>query len=173
MRVSKIGMFCGLAVVCSTWAADLPMQKAGLWELTTIQSDMPAQTFKLCVDAKTNRSYLDTANKMQKSCSKMETHVSGSTVTKDGVCKVMSTETVTTHGVTTFQGDTAYKAEAHTHWDPPLLGKSDTAITIQGKWLTTACATGMKPGDIMMSDGKIISNAAVKSAQQAAAAMTK
>jgi hypothetical protein len=102
---------------------------------------------------------------MQKACSKLDAHVSGSTVTKDAVCKFGPSQQVTTHGVTTFHGNDAYEAEAHSHWEPPLFGKSDTTTKVTGKWLSESCATGMKPGDVMTPEGRIISSNIAAGAQ--------
>jgi hypothetical protein len=155
MRVSRLWTLAILGAVCSVQAADPPKQKPGLWQMTTVQNGAPEQTLKVCIDEKTGDFYLG-AQEMQKACSKLETHVTGSTVTRDAVCKFGQTQ-VTTHGVTTFQGDSAYRAEAHSHWDPPMAGRSDTSSTITGKWLAASCGAGMRPGDVMMSNGKIIS----------------
>jgi Protein of unknown function (DUF3617) len=155
MRVSKTWIWAFLGVACVALAEDPPKQKPGLWEITTAQNGNPSQTLKVCIDAKTSEYYLGTHH-MEKSCSKLETSVAGSTVTRDAVCKFGQTQQVTTHGVTTFQGDDAYRADVRSHWDPPLLGKSDTAATVTGKWLGATCTAGMKPGDVMMSDGRII-----------------
>lgn len=158
MRVSKTWIVAILAAVGSVQAADPPKQKPGMWEITTAQNGGPTpMTLKVCIDEKTSQFYLGVDKAVQKSCTKLETHVSGSTVTKDAVCKFGGTYNVTTHGVTTFQGDGSYKAEAHSHWDPPLVGKTDTVTTVTGKWMGATCASGMKPGDIMTPEGKIIS----------------
>jgi hypothetical protein len=157
MRVTKIWIVAALGAVCAAQAADAPKQKPGLWEIITSHNGNPARTLKVCIDDRTADFYLGTADRMQKACSKLETHVSGSTVTKDAVCKLGATQQVTTHGVTTFHGDDEYEAQSQSHWDPPLRGKSDTTTTVTGKWLSETCATGMKPGDVMLSDGRIIS----------------
>lgn len=158
MRVSKIWIVAILGTVSSVQAADPPKQKPGMWEITSAQNGGPApMTLKVCIDEKTSQFYLGVNQALQKSCSKMETHVTGTTVTKDAVCKFGATYQVTTHGVTTFQGDGSYKSEARSHWDPPLMGKTETTTTVTGKWLGAACAAGMKPGEIMTPDGKIIS----------------
>jgi Protein of unknown function (DUF3617) len=157
MRVSKIWIVAALGTLCAAQAADLPQQKPGLWEIVTSQNGNPSRTLKVCIDEKTAGFYLGSANQMQKSCSKLDTHVSGSTVTKDAVCKFSSTQQVTTHSVTTFHGDDAYEADTHSRWEPPLFGKTDTTTTVSGKWLSASCATGMKPGDVMTSEGRIIS----------------
>ncbi len=157
MRPSKIWMLVVLCTVCSAQAYDPPKQKPGLWAITTTIAGVPPISGKTCVDAKTSQAYLDTAVQAQKACSKMETHVSGSTVTRDGVCKVGATQ-MTVHGVTTFKGDSEYKAESHTRFDPPIAGKAESSTIVEGKWLSATCAPGMKPGDTMMEDGQIISH---------------
>lgn len=158
MRVSKTWIVAILAAVGSAQAADPPKQKPGMWEITTGQAGGPApMTLKVCIDEKTSQFYLGVNEALQKSCSKIDTHVSGSTVTKDAVCKFGGTYQVTSHAVTTFQGNGSYTAESHSHWDPPLMGKADTTTSVTGKWLGATCAAGLKPGQIMTPDGKIIS----------------
>jgi Protein of unknown function (DUF3617) len=157
MRVTKIWIVAALGTICAAQAADPPQQKPGLWEIVTSHNGNPSRTLKVCIDEKTADFYLRTASRLQKDCTKSQTQVSGSTITRDAVCKLGSAQQVTTHGVTTFHGDDSYEAQSQSHWDPPLRGKSDTTTTVTGKWLSETCATGMKPGDVMMPDGRIIS----------------
>jgi len=51
------------------------------------------------------------------------------------------------------QGDTASHTEMHMD-----VGKAETVVVIDAKYLG-GCPAGMKPGDLMMNDGKIIPGA--------------
>ena len=64
----------------------------------------------------------------------------------------MQESKITSHGVMTWTGDTAYHMESKSHWDPPMMGKADNTTTQDGQW-TGACPAGMKPGDMVMPGG--------------------
>jgi hypothetical protein len=76
----------------------------------------------------------------------------GSKITTDGACKFGPMQ-ATVHGVVVFQGNTSYRTETHSRFDPPLAGKTDINTSGTGKWIG-ACGADMQPGDLLMPDGK-------------------
>jgi hypothetical protein len=135
--------------------AELPKRKAGLWELTmSIEgTKAPMPSAKLCIDAATDAEFYKMGAGMSRdACSKRDLKVNGKTITVDSVCSFAANRTSTTHATTTFTGDTAYHTEVQMHYEPPLMGKSDSAMAQDGKWIG-ACPADMQPGDMLMPGG--------------------
>jgi hypothetical protein len=86
-----------------------------------------------------------------KHCTRNDITVSGAVVTTESECKI-GDSTFTTTSTINFTGDSAYHSEVKTHFDPPVLGKSDMTLTQDGKW-TGPCPPDMKPGDFVMGNG--------------------
>jgi hypothetical protein len=59
---------------------------------------------------------------------------------------------MTTHAVTKFTADVAYRTEADTRMDPPMPGRGEMKITQDGKWVGP-CPADMTPGDVAMGNG--------------------
>jgi len=155
MRVSQTWILGVLCAVCCAQAADPPKvkHKPGLWEMTTVRGGSPPSTVKACIDEKTDELFSSISGGLQKSnCTNFQVHVDGSKITTDGVCKFGPTQ-ATVHGVVVFQGNTSYRTETHSHYDPPLFGKTDSNTTETGKWIG-ACGADMQPGDLLMPGGK-------------------
>jgi hypothetical protein len=116
-----------------------PQQKPGLWE-THLQNTSDKQgagkpgIAQNCLDAAAMAHGKQVAEEYtKKNCSKHETrHVGGKWVS-DLVCKV-GTSTMTTHSVTD-SSDNAYHTVMTTTYDPPMAGRSQTSMTVDGKWL--------------------------------------
>lgn len=177
MRVNRtlllgiLGVMSG-AQVCSSLAEGSFKQKPGLWAETTVQV-LPAQSIKVgtstvkspertikvevkvCVGTGASRTLSGITKPVQQSCTKKETHVSGSTTTVDAVCHLGQGWQTTTHSVTTVQGDTGFHTETHNHIVSPYWS-GDGSSSITAKWVSSSCLPGMKPGDAMGPDGKLI-----------------
>jgi hypothetical protein len=135
-------------------AADIPHRKPGLWLLETQNSNSTRKMEqKLCLDAASDAALQKLGGQMAggASCSKHDLTRNGNQLVYDGVCTMMGS-TITSHGVTTFTGDTAYHTESKAHWDPPMMGHADTTTVQDGKW-SGACPADMKPGDMIMPGG--------------------
>lgn len=145
----------GLAcAVTGARADDLPKRKPGLWEVTmhTARGNMPPQVIKLCIDAATDAAmYKLGMNAAQGMCSRNDIHRSGDVATVDSECK-MGDMKMTSHAVVTFTGDSAYKTDIQSHFDPPMMGRSDSSMTQEAKW-TGACPADMQPGDMVGPNG--------------------
>jgi hypothetical protein len=144
------------------FAVDLPVRKAGPWELKMIFEgrDLPPQVMRQCVDAATDK--LMNANfggSNEQACSKQDQKSSGGTITIDSVCK-FGDATTSSHAVVTGSFDSAYTINVTStrQGGPPMPGVAPgaaTQMTIQANWLGP-CAAGQKPGDVIMANGMMM-----------------
>ena len=136
-------------------AVEIPVRKPGLWEVSMNREKAPAHVSRLCIDAATEvrtrkMGQADTAGL----CSRHEVSRSGNIVTTDSVCRIGSSQ-VTTHAVTTFNGDDAYSTVVASHFDPPTrTGLADSSMTQEAKWLGP-CGPDMQPGDMVIDGNKM------------------
>jgi len=139
--------------VCATavFADDFPARKPGLWVLTLQAGGKVSTTMKMCIDPDTDPLLRKFGSALRSAtCAKNDVKVNGDTAISDSECKIGST-TVTTEAVTKFTGDT-YHTDVKSHFDPALLGKTDTTASQDGKW-TGDCPADMKPGDLILANG--------------------
>jgi hypothetical protein len=145
------------AFIASASADDLPSRKAGLWEMTT-EIKMPngqsrkAPSAKQCIDAATDAKMMKAAESMGAACTKRETTHSGDAYTTDAVCTV-SGSTVSSHTVVSGDFNSSYHVESTGKMTPPLMGQSETHVSVDAKYLGP-CAADQKPGDIIMPTGQ-------------------
>ena len=132
-------------------AADLPKRKAGQWQITSTSDNpkVPPRIEDVCLDEATDALlYKFALGASQQMCSKYDwKNLGGGKVSVDATCKLGAMQ-MTIRGDITFTGNTAYREEIKTYFEPPLRGRSDAASIHEAKW-TGACATDMKPGDIV------------------------
>jgi hypothetical protein len=156
MNSSRKRIIVSIAVCAwCTWqcapAADLPKRKAGQWQITST-SDNPKlapRTEDVCLDEATDALlYKFALGASQQMCSKYDwKNLGGGKASVDATCKLGATQ-MTIRGDITFTGNSAYREEIKTHFEPPLHGRSDSVSVNDAKW-TGACAADMKPGDIV------------------------
>jgi len=140
-------------------ALDMPMRKAGLWELKMSFEgrNLPVQVMKHCTDAATDK--LMNANfggSVEQACSKQDVTKTGTGFVIDAVCK-FGEMTTTSHSVVSGSFDSAYKIETSSTRQggpqiPGMPAGTATKMTIDAKWLG-ACPAGQKPGDVTMANG--------------------
>lgn len=146
-----------LVFVANASADDLPNRKAGLWEMTS-EIKMPdgqsrkVPSAKQCIDVATDSKMMKAAESMGAACSKRETTHSGDAYTTDAVCTV-SGSTVTSHTVVSGDFNSAYHVESTGKMTPPLMGQSETHVSVEAKYLGP-CAADQKPGDIILPTGQ-------------------
>jgi len=144
----------------AAWAVDLPSnlpkRKPGLWEMQMSGMGGQPQIMKLCVDEATDQAMYQMGAQMSGSmCSKYEISVKGNVVLADGVCSIPAPQgkiAMTSHSETRFDGNTSYKTEGHIKYDPAVQGRSEANVSSSGRWVGP-CATGQKPGDMVMPNG--------------------
>ena len=144
-----------LAPVSGTRADELPIRKAGLWEMKVMRtgSPMPDMTMQQCTDETTDKEMSTAFAPMSKDiCSKKDIHKTATGYVSDSVCG-MAGVSIVSHSEIVGDFNSAYtvKTASHTENGPAAIkGNHDT--TIEAKWLG-ACKADQKPGDIVMPGG--------------------
>ena len=140
--------------------SSIPKLKPGLWEMATTSDraatkDKGPQQSSLCLDESVQKQMVELSQGMMRGmCSKHELKMSGSTVTGDSICK-FGDSTMTSKSVMKFNGDTSYRTEAKSTYDPPLMGMTQSNTIIEAKHVG-ACPAGMQPGDLKTPSGAIV-----------------
>ena len=136
-------------------AVDLPVRKAGLWEMKVVHtgSPIPEMTMQHCTDETTDKEMSAAASPMGKEiCSRQDIQKTATGYVSDSVCGVAGV-TVTSHAEITGDFNSAYTVKSTSHSERGAAGAPrDTTSTIEAKWLG-ACKADQKPGDIMMPGG--------------------
>ncbi len=136
-------------------AVDMPVRKAGLWELKMLRtgSPLPEMTMQHCTDETTDKAMTDAASPMAKEmCSKQDLQKTATGYVGDSVCKV-GAMSITSHSETTGDFNSAYTVKSTSHSEGgPSGAPRETTTTIEAKWLG-ACKPDQKPGDIVMPGG--------------------
>jgi hypothetical protein len=144
-----------LAAAPDARAVEIPVRKAGLWELKMVKtgSPLPEMTMQHCTDETTDKAMTDAASPMSKDmCSKNDLQKTATGYVSDSVCKVAGMS-ITSHSETTGDFNSAYTVKSVSHSEGgPSGAPRDTTTTIEAKWLG-ACKADQKPGDIVMPGG--------------------
>ncbi len=134
---------------------DLPMRKAGLWDMKMhlTGGGAPTMSMQQCTDAATDKELRTIYSPLAKeTCDKRTVQKTPAGYTVDRVCK-RGDDTITTHIDITGNYDSAYQAHLISRTqdqspdDPPA---SD--LTLEAKYLGP-CKSGQEPGDIIMMGG--------------------
>jgi hypothetical protein len=152
-----MGRFGAIAVVIVAGAlpavaAELPIRKAGLWEvkMSFENRNGTGQSIQQCIDPATDQAMQSSAGPLaQAACSKRDIQKSGDTVTIDSTCTVGG-KTATSHAVIIGSLQSAYTMTVTSESDALPGGKM--TMTMAAKWLGP-CAADQKPGDMIMGNG--------------------
>jgi hypothetical protein len=134
---------------------DLPMRKAGLWDMKMrlTGGGAPTMSMQQCTDAATDKELRTIYSPLAKeTCDKRTVQKTATGYTVDRICK-RGDDNVTTHIDITGNYDSAYQAHLVSRTqdqspdDPPA---SD--LTLDAKYLGP-CKSGQVPGDIIMMGG--------------------
>ena len=136
-------------------AVEMPVRKAGLWEMKMVRTGSPAPDMSMqqCTDETTEKEMSASLSPMAKeACSKNDIQKTATGYVADSVCSVGGVS-MTSHSETTGDFNSAYtvKSTSHTQGGPAGMAR-DSTTTIEAKWLG-ACKSDQKPGDIMMPGG--------------------
>ncbi len=136
-------------------AAELPVRKAGLWEMKVVRSGspLPELTMQHCTDETTDKAMTASASPAAKQvCSKSDIQQTATGYATDSVCSVAGIS-MKSHSEITGDFNSAYTVKTSTHSEGgPSALPHDATITIEAKWLG-ACKPDQKPGDIVMPGG--------------------
>jgi Protein of unknown function (DUF3617) len=152
---SGLGCCVLAALPGSAVADDLPIRKAGLWEIKMVRtgSPLPAMTMQQCTDETTDRAMNTVVSPLTKqACSKQELKKTATGYVSDSVCN-MGAGSTTAHADITGDFNSAYTMTTTLHSEGGPSGvPRDTTMAIEAKWLG-ACKPDQKPGDIVMPGG--------------------
>lgn len=137
-------------------AVELPVRKAGLWELKMVRagSPMPEMTMQHCTDETVDKEMNNNVSPMAKQiCSKQDIQKTATGYVTDSVCNVGGM-TTTSHADIVGDFNSAYtvKSTAHIQGGPAGAAGRDSTTTIEARWMG-ACKADQKPGDIVMPGG--------------------
>ena len=146
---------CLSALLTPARAADLPVRKAGLWEMKMVKtgSGLPGMTMQHCTDETTDKEMTSTFSPTSKEvCSRRDIEKTATGYTSDSECSAMGV-TVTSHSDITGDFNSAYTVKMTSHSENGPAGMPhDATTTIEAKWLG-ACKPDQKPGDVVMPGG--------------------
>jgi len=147
---------CLVVSAASASADDLPVRKAGLWEmkLVTSGSPVPEMTMQHCTDETVDKEMSNNVSPMAKQiCAKQEIKKTATGYVSDSECSVAGVST-TSHAEITGDFNSAYMVKSTSHAQGGVAGAAgrDSTMTVQAKWLG-ACKADQKPGDIVMPGG--------------------
>lgn len=136
-------------------ATDLPVRKAGLWEMKMVKSgsQMPEMTMQHCTDESVDKFMSNSFSPLARQiCSKQDIQKTATGYVSDSVCGIAGV-TTTTHAEITGDFNSAYTVKSNSHAEGGLAGAGhDAATTIEAKWLGP-CKPDQKPGDVVMPGG--------------------
>jgi hypothetical protein len=157
-RQLLLSLLCGCAFALPSFsrahADDLPLRKAGLWELKIAKSgsQLPDLTTQHCTDESTDRDMNNSVTPMAKQiCSKQDVRKTATGYTVDAVCSVAGIS-MTSHSEITGDLNSAYTVTTSSHSEGGPTSLREVTTKIDAKWLG-ACKEGQKPGDIVMPGG--------------------
>jgi uncharacterized protein DUF3617 len=150
-----IGLGFGLLRAADAGAVDLPVRKAGLWEMKMVRtgSPLPEMTMQHCTDAATDKEMgAAFAPTTKEACSKQDIQQTATGYVSDSVCS-FSGVSITSHSEITGDFNSAYTVKSTSHSERGPTGvPRDSTMTVDAKWLG-ACKPDQKPGDIVMPGG--------------------
>ena len=135
-------------------AVELPVRKAGLWEMKMARTGGSVQdvTMQHCTDASTDKQMSTSFSPGKETCSKQDVQKTATGFVSDSVCGVAGM-TITSHAEIVGDFNSAYtvKVTSRSEGGPANVAR-DTSTTIEAKWLG-ACKADQKAGDIVMPGG--------------------
>jgi Protein of unknown function (DUF3617) len=159
----RISMGFGIAVLAAsvgTAVADdytPPPMRDGLWETHSVQTvagkSANNMTIKMCQTKELTQSSQALSAQLRKTnqCTSTIIQQSGNTVVEESRCAKGPNAGSVNRFVYSHVGDTASHIEMHSH-----QGGDDSVTVMDMKYLGS-CPAGMKPGDMIMPDGKVMS----------------
>lgn len=133
-------------------ANDLPPIKAGLWSVTATTDGKRSETIKQCMNQDVFGKFLTSGQKMMGgACEDLKIQNKGGVYTSNLRCTIMGSKMSSKAEV---KGDftTSYTATTSTTMNPPLMGMGNTSQVAKATYLGD-CGD-MKPGEMVMADGK-------------------
>src|SRR5690242_20842668 len=119
-RLLSLGLGAAVfALSSAALAEDLPLRKAGLWEMKVVRTGgaMPDMTMQHCTDPTTDKEMSNSVSPLAKQiCSKQDVVKTATGYVSDSVCTV-SGVAMTTHADIVGDFDSGYTVTSKTHMD--------------------------------------------------------
>ena len=147
----------GLAAVLPAYSAcadELPIRKAGLWEMkmATAGSPVPGMTIQQCTDETIDKQMSTMFAAVKQVCSKRDIQKTATGYVADSECTAGGAAR-TSHSEITGDFNSAYTVKFAAHSEHGPTGQPhDFTTMIEAKWLG-ACKADQKPGDFIMPGG--------------------
>jgi len=162
MTRSSVRILCVCITVIAATASpsraddlDLPMRKAGLWDMKMriTGGGIPTMSMQQCTDAATDKDLRAIYSPLaRETCNMRPAQKTATGYTADRVCK-KGDDTITTHIDVTGDYDSAYQAHLVSRTqDDSLDDPPSSDLTLDAKYLGP-CKSGQVPGDIIMMGG--------------------
>jgi hypothetical protein len=158
--LAAIALLAALAFPAA--AQDFPRLKAGLWQMEREMEGPPASgparpsaasRTTMCLDESVQREMFDMATgAMKGSCSRHEFKRTGNRLTGDFVCAIGGSS-MHSKSVMLFDGNSAYRTEIDTTYDPPFMGQKQARMVMNARNVGP-CRPGQRPGDVVMPNGR-------------------
>jgi hypothetical protein len=136
-------------------AAELPIRKAGLWEvkIKLTGGAAPTAMMRHCTDETTDRQMSTMFNPLApQPCPSNDIQKHPDRYTIDSVCRA-DNKSVTLHSDITGDFTTSYMVVTETKTqEEPDSEPAVTSMTLEGRY-AGACKPGQKPGDVVMAGG--------------------
>ena len=149
---SAVGLLALLPL--SAVAVELPVRKAGLWEMKVLSGgSVPEMTMQQCTDETTDKGMSTAMSPVAKDiCSKQDIQKTATGYVTDSVCGIAGM-TIKSRAEITGDFNSAYTVKSTSRSEGgPAGAPRDSTTTIEAKWLG-ACKADQKAGDIMMPGG--------------------
>jgi hypothetical protein len=148
--------------VLPAFADDFPRLKPGLWVMEremdrppAAQPNRPAPSNRttMCLDESVqNDMFAMAAGAVAGACSRHDFKRTGNRLNGDVVCS-MGGSTMHSKSVMTLDGNSAYRTEIDTTYDPPFMGQTHSRMVLHARNVG-ACKPGQRPGDVVMPNGR-------------------
>ena len=136
-------------------ALDYPKLKPGLWEMDR-SADRPGTAgshMSMCLDDSVQKQMFEMgAGAMAGMCSRHELVRSGNRLTGDFVCD-MAGSRMRSKSTMVFDGNSAYRTEVDTSYDPPFMGQTQSKMVMNARNVGP-CKPGQRPGDLVLPNGQ-------------------
>lgn len=146
--------FAALGAAASAQTFEMPLRKAGLWEIAIKAGNVPPMTMHQCTDTATDKAMSTMFGSPQQSCSEQKMQKMGDTIVVDSVCTFGGAKS-TTHAVIKGDFNSAYTVTATSKREgggAMMAQAGESNVTMEAKW-TGACKSDQKAGDIIMPGG--------------------
>lgn len=156
MRIATLTIAVALAAPAAL-ADDYPKLKPGQWEMTMTTAkaakDGPPTKTTMCTDDATQKEMTSMgAGVARDMCTKNEIRREGARYVGLSECNIGGSRTVS-RTVMTLAGDTGYRLEIDTTYDPPMMGLKQAHTVLEGRHVGP-CRGGLVPGDFITPGGQ-------------------